>query len=143
MESDTAYTWNGVPNNPPQKGTDMSAKKLYEITTANGTEYGHKLAVDSTGKWVMEIKGTGTVLAMDKNKVTEVLPYTIGIKFLGSGNKTVYQYLAEVGTVEAGGLYLYESLSGMAFVHIVEVDTRSTAATTHFKPIAKIKMEVV
>ncbi len=141
MEPDTAYTWNSVPNNPPQKGTDMSAKKLYEITTANGTEYGHKLAVDSTGKWVMEIKGTGAVLAMDKNKVAEVLPYTIGIKFLG--NKTMYQYLAEVGTVEVGGLYLYESLYGMAFVHIVEVDTRITTATTHFKPIAKIKMEVV
>ena len=143
MEPDTAYTWNGVPNNPPQKGTDMSAKKLYEITTVNGTEYGHKLAVDSTGKWVMELKGTGAVLAMDKDKVAEVLPYTIGIKFLGSGNKTVYQYLAEAGTVEVGGLYLYESIYGMALVHVVEVNTRSTTATTHFKPLARIKMEAV
>ena len=130
-------------NRPNKKETEMTTKKLYEITTVNGTEYGHKLATDSTGKWVMEIKGTGAVLAVDKDKVSEVLPYTIGIKFLGGANKTVYQYLADAGTVEAGGLYLCESIYGTALVHVAEVDTRSTSATTHFKPLAKIKMEPV
>ena len=143
METDK--TWELIYNyntySTIKKETEMTTKKLYEITTVNGTEYGHKLATDSAGKWVMELKGTGAVLAVEKDKVTEVLPYTVGLKFLGNGNKTVYQYLADAGTVEAGGLYLYETIYGMALVHIAEVDTRSTSATTHFKPIAKIKVE--
>lgn len=143
METDK--TWELVYNHNAystiKKEDEMVTKKLYEITTVNGTEYGHKLATDSTGKWVMEIKGTGAVLAVDAGKVTEVLPYTVGVKFLGS--ETVYQYLADAGTVEAGSLYLYENNYGTSLVRIVGVDTRSAKATTHFKPLAKIKMEPV
>lgn len=120
---------------------DMADKKLYEIESSTGVIYGHKLAVNSQGSWVMELKGTGAVIAVDKNLVKEVLPHTIGVRFFNSNSKTVYQYIADAGLASKGDLFVFESAYGLAIVQVVEVDTKSKSATVEFKPVAKLSVE--
>ena len=113
--------------------------KLYEIKQGDEACYGHKLAINSQGQWVMEVKGTGRFIAVDKASVQEVLPHTIGVQF--DSNKTVYHYLAEAGKYNKGDFYIFDVSYGRSIVQIVEVDSKSKSATVEFKPLAKIKTE--
>lgn len=121
-----------------RKEQDMT-NKLYEIKQGDETCYGHKLAVNSQGQWVMEVKGTGAVLAVDKKNVEEVLPHTIGVQF--DSSKQIYSYLADAGKYKVGEFYILDAPSGRAIVQVVEVDTKSTGATKQFTPLAKIVTE--
>jgi len=124
-------------NHTPKRMTKtMEKNKLYEIKTDITTLYGHKLAVNSQGQWVMEIKGTGAVLAVSKASVQEVLPYTIGVQFtLG---KIVYHYLSEAGKYQVGDICVLDAPLGRSIVQVVALDTKSTGATKVFTPLAKL-----
>lgn len=104
--------------------------KLYEIssTKLTGTDviYGHKLAVDSSGNWVMEIKGTGEVRSFSKSQVTEVVPYSVSIKFGGTSSE--YNYLAVKGDWVVGDLVILNS-GGSTIATITGTDTKSNKAT--------------
>lgn len=120
-----------------QKENTMTEKKLYQINSLVSTvKYGHKLAVNSAGKWVMEIKGTGEVVTCDKNDVEEVMPYTVSVQF--ETGKTVYHYLAEKGNVELNAFYIFDSPMGRAIAQVIKLDTKSPVASVEFKPLAKL-----
>ena len=122
-----------------QKENTMTEKKLYQINSLVSTvKYGHKLAVNSAGKWVMEIKGTGEVVTCDKDDVEEVMPYTVSIQF-GTG-KQIYSYLAEKGSVELNAFYIFDAALGRAIAQVVKLDTKSPAASVEFKPLAKLNV---
>ena len=120
------------------KEQDMTTK-LYEISHGTETLYGHKLATNSQGQWVMEIKGSGDVIAVDKANVQEVLPYTIGVQF--ETGKMIYSYLADAGKFKEGEFYILDAPHGRAIVQVVEVDTKSAGATKQFTPLAKLLTE--
>jgi hypothetical protein len=113
--------------------------KLYEIRHLEKTLYGHKLAVNSQGLWVMEIKGSGEVLSVDKSCVEEVMPHSIGVQF--ETGKQVYHYLADAGRYQAGEFYILDAPHGRAIVQVVSVDTKNVNATKEFKPLAKLTVE--
>lgn len=134
-----------------EKDEEMTTeKKLYEIkeTSAlfdNKTRtigYGHKLAVNSKGEWVMEIKGSGEIMAVSKDQVEEVLPYTIDVQFSNSSN--TYAYLAEAGEFQTG-FYIVEGQygNGWQIAQVVKVDTKSRKATKKFKTFGKIALDNV
>jgi hypothetical protein len=110
--------------------------KLYEIKQGEETIYGHKLATNSQGQWVMETKGSGDVLAVDKSLVQEVLPYTISVSY-GKTDKN-YAYLAEAGQYKVGDVFVIDAPYGRAIVNVVAVDTKSPQATTVFHPLAQL-----
>jgi hypothetical protein len=113
--------------------------KLYEITLAGKPSlYGHKLATNSQGQWVMEVKGTGEVIAVDKSSVEEVMPYTISVSFGNGHNNKQYAYLAEAGKYSVGDLFLIDAPLGRAIVNVTGVDTKSASATVQFNPLAKL-----
>lgn len=118
---------------------EKNMSKLYEIIQGDQTLYGTKLAVNSAGKWVMEIKGTGEVISVDKILVEEVMPYTIGVQF--ETNKMVYHYISEKGKYEVGDLCVLDAPMGRAIVNVVSVDTKSQSATKQFNPLAKLVTE--
>lgn len=124
---------------PKLKKVAEMSKELYEIKLGDEVSYGTKLAVNSQGQWVMEIKGNGSVIAVDKTCVEKVLPHTIAVQF--DSNKTTYHYLAQSGKYNKGDFYIFDGQYGRAIVQIVDVDTKSTCATVEFKPLAKIKTE--
>jgi FKBP-type peptidyl-prolyl cis-trans isomerase 2 len=122
----------------PTKEKKMT-NTLYEIRHLEKTLYGHKLAVNSQGHWVMEVKGTGEVLAVDKSFVEEVLPHTIGVQY--ETGKMVYHYFADAGKYQVGEFYILDAPSGRVIVQVTEVDTKSVNATKEFKPLAKLAVE--
>jgi hypothetical protein len=131
-----------------QKENTMTEKKLYQISISESdvmyatklasVKYGHKLAVNSAGKWVMEIKGTGEVITCDKDDVEEVMPYTVSIQF--QTGKQIYSYLAEKDSVELDAFYIFDAPLGRAIAQVVKLDTKSPAASVEFKPLAKLNV---
>ena len=125
--------------NTTQKENTMTEKKLYQINIpVNTVKYGHKLAVNSAGKWVMEIKGTGEVITCDKDDVEEVMPYTVSVQF--QTGKQIYNYLAEKGSVELNAFYIFDAPLGRAIAQVIKLDTKSPAASVEFKPLAKLNV---
>lgn len=134
----TSSTYQNSNSTASTKEQDMTTK-LYEISHGTETLYGHKLATNSQGQWVMEIKGSGDVIAVDKANVQEVLPYTIGVQF--ETGKMIYSYLADAGKFKEGEFYILDTPNGRAIVQVVEVDTKSAGATKQFTPLAKLLTE--
>jgi hypothetical protein len=139
--------------NVTKKENTMAEKKLYQInistvgvlTAAAGmthtvftVKYGHKLAVNSAGKWVMELKGTGEVITCDKDDVEEVMPYTVSVQF--QTGKQIYSYFAEKGSVELNAFYVFDAPLGRAIAQVVKLDTKAPAASVEFKPLAKLNV---
>jgi len=125
--------------NTPQKESNMTEKKLYQINNPlTAATYGHKLAVDSTGKWVMEIKGTGEVKSYDKTLIEEVMPYTVSVQF--ETGKQIYSYLGNKDQLELNAFYLFDSPLGRCIAQVVKLDTKSPAASVEFKPLAKLNV---
>jgi uncharacterized protein YodC (DUF2158 family) len=126
-----------------QKGKAMSTNTLYQFSgdTAATTYFGTHIGTNSQGHWIMEVKGTGQILAVDKKDVEEVLPYSIGVRF--NNNGTTYHYLAEKDKFDVG-FYLVKdgSDSGWQIARVVSIDTKSKRATTDFKPIGKLAVDM-
>lgn len=126
-----------------KKGKTMSTEELYEIHASefpfgSGNKFATKLAENSSGKWVMEIKGTGEVIAIDPNKAIKVVPYTIGVKFSPKG--TVYHYRAKAGEHSVGDFHVCSSVVSDEYiiVQVVEIDSKSDRATKNFSSLKKL-----
>lgn len=145
MEDDDPFLWAAEATfyqkkkSVPNKEKKEVKEELYEINDGLfGTRYGIKLAENSQGKWVMEIKGTGAVEAVDPTKVSKVVPYTIAIRFAPKGQ--TYHYLAKAGDYQIGDFYIVEGYQGGNFqlATVVDINTKSEMATKEFAPIKKI-----
>lgn len=122
-----------------EEETQMT-KKLYEIKDEdNNVSYGHKLARDSSGNWVMEIKGRGDVVSVEPSKIKEVLPYTIDVSFSDTGQN--YSYISEAGFASVGDLFVIDAPSGRQIVRVESVNTESKSATKEFKPLGKLLLD--
>lgn len=120
--------WKPYEEDAEQK-EDTMTNKLYEITFGEETKFGTKLAVNSAGQWVMEIKGTNEVLAVDAKSCQKVVPYSVNIKFLHGGQEQGYSYLADKGEFEVGD-FLVKSNGN--FAQVTAIDTKSEKATKRF-----------
>jgi hypothetical protein len=108
--------------------------KLYKVLSA-GETYGTFLTNDSSGRLILEMKGNNAVRAFLNSEVEEVLPYTVGIKFLTElhslgGGKT-YSYLSKHGDVSVGDIVFADGYANPMVV--VAVDTKSDKATVHLR----------
>lgn len=124
-----------------KKMTNTTKLYTWKDTLSNFDLYGHYLATNSQGEWVMEVKGSGQIVAVAKNKVEEVLPYTISVKFSDSG--TTYSYLSEKDKFPVG-FYLVKALhsDGWQIAQVTAVDTKSNKATKEFAPIGKLAVDL-
>jgi hypothetical protein len=92
-----------------------------------GTEkYGFQLAINSSGKAVVEVKGTGEILTVDPNLLEEVIPYSVDVKFIGADSTRTYSYWAKEGSLKLGDIVF--SPSNNQFVVVVKVNSKSRAA---------------
>ena len=122
-------TW--VPYEPQtEEKEETMTNKLYEITINEETKFGTKLAVNSSGEWVMEIKGTGEVLAVKEDQCQKVVPYSVAIVFLDNKGKK-FHYLADKGEFEVGDLLIGGNFTSLA--QVKEVDTKNEVATKRFE----------
>lgn len=126
---------NPTNNNP--KGNDMT---LYTWTLNDTNFYGTQLAINSSGQWVMEVKGTGEVVAVDPSIVEEVIPHTVDVQFLGN-NINKYSYWAPAGKYAVNDVLLVKAPSGLALVLVTKVDTKSKEATKDLPVVGKIALD--
>lgn len=117
---------------PTTEGESKMDNTLYQIKTIGDDLYGHKLAVNSAGKWVMEVKGTGAILTVDAADCSEVTPYTVAVRFSGN-NSGAYDFLSTEGKFRVGDIVIrtdagYEGSIG----RVVKLDTKSKKATKEF-----------
>jgi len=141
-DSDYPELYNDQTKDNPEENT-MTEKTLYEIKDAvsNTTQYGFKLAVNSQGQWVMEIKGSGDVVAVDKKSVTEVMPYTISVQYSDGGQP--YHYFNEARDLVVDDFFInaatYDSTSKPYQIgRVTAVDTKSKAAKAELKYFKKL-----
>ena len=118
------------------KGEKEEMQKLYEVTQGDMKRYASKLAVNSSGQWVMEEKGTGSVFTADPKTCEEVKPYTIEVMTTG-GSKTTFT--AEKGKYQEGEVYWYDQ----GFVVVRRVDTKQDSHQGEFKPKMRVLTEKV
>jgi hypothetical protein len=120
------YVYQDTTEQQPKENT---MTKLYEMTIDGKQKFGNKLAVNSSGDWVMEIKGEGTVMSVPKSDITEVVPYTVSVKFCGRGETQQYSYFATKGDWEVGDFVIVDSSYSSGLATVTSVNSRSTAAT--------------
>lgn len=121
-------------DNVEEKGYGKMKGKLFQ--TKDG-RFGVGLAINSAGKFVLEMKGTNDLEAFDKKDVELVMPFTFAVKF-STGN-TEYQYLGKEGSVKIGDLLLaFDSNhknGGISIAQVTAVNTKSERATKHFEGV--------
>lgn len=106
-----------------KENTKEENMTLYQIKDTE--TYGTHIATNSKGHYVLELKGSGEVVAKDKKDIEKVVPYTVNLKFLSWNSGKEYAYFSKEGDVRVGDLVKVGS--GMAM--ITAVDTHSTKAT--------------
>jgi len=127
-----------VDNDMERKGNFNMKGKLFQ-TKEETPRFGVGLAVNSSGKYVLEMKGTSELEIFDKKQVEVVMPFTYGVKFNGAG--TEYAYLGKEGTVEIGDLLLKtDGTKGITIGQVTAVNTKSEKANKYFDGV-KIKTE--
>ena len=114
--------------------TNMTA--LYEVKYDDETKIATKLMEKSKTSWIMEIKGSGSVIVVDASSVTEIMKYTVEV--FCDGKTTHYE--AVQGEFNEGDIYLTK---GLQVARIVKVDSKSKNANTEFKPFAKLQVEIL
>lgn len=121
-----------IDGNNEQKGNTMKGK-LFQ-TKEQTPRFGIGLAINSTGKYVLEMKGSGDLEAFDKRDIEVVMPFTFSVKFNGQG--TEYAYLGKEGSVAVGDLLLKtDETKGITIAKVTAVDTKSEKATKYFEGV--------
>lgn len=115
----------------PEEEIPMAQETLYRLLDEKKETYCTRLSTDSRGRAVVEIKGSGEIRAVEPKSLEEVLPYTVGIKFLSDGNGgQVYNYFANEGEFEVGDLLINRERS---LAEVIKVNTKSRRANKRFK----------
>lgn len=129
----STHEHNAITTQTESKGTNnmTTQGKLYQ-TNEDTPRFGTLLAVNSQGKLVLEMKGTGIPELFDAKSVNVVMPYTFSVVF--GNNSTEYSYKGKEGEVELGDLLLLDSSprGELTVARVVGVNTKSDAATKHF-----------
>ena len=107
----------------PYMEKEDTMTKLYQVKGQD--VYGYILATNSLGKQVFETKGTGAILTFDKSEIEEVIPYSVSVKFSGTGQE--YDYFSHKGDLEVGDI-IFGGQSNDYMV-VFGIDTKSTKAT--------------
>lgn len=109
------------------QGDHPMSNTLYRLTEGDTTTYVRRVGTDGSLA-VVKDANTGSLRAVDPRLLEEVLPYSVGIKFLG--NSTTYHYLANEGQFDVGNLLLADSGT---HAQVVAVNTKSRRATKRFE----------
>lgn len=116
-------------------------KKLY-VTKEEPPRYGHILATNSAGKFVMELRGSEDVITIEKDMVEAVMPYTVDVKFIGSPNNgTLYSFFSKAGDLAVGDIVFMPEYN--QFTYVQKVNSRSEKATVWINGIRLVPGAVI
>lgn len=106
--------------------------KLFEVKD----EFGTLLAINSSGKYVLEMKGqSGEVKAFNKEEVKEVVPFQFSVKFSSGG---LYTFFGKEGSVEVGDILMRTDNGVIGSICVVKKVGVNSDKTT--KPFVGVKL---
>ena len=110
----------------PEQNTNTKTMKeqLYTWTDQSNAVYGTKLAMNSAGEYVLEIKGTGQIVTMDPQLLTEVIPYT----FMAKSGSTEKHFIGTEGNVSVNDTLIQTSSATLKIWVVKEIDTKNKTA---------------
>jgi len=118
----------------PEQNTNTKTMKeqLYTWTDQNkiatsthdNVVYGTKLAMNSAGEYVLEIKGTGQIVTMNPQLLTEVIPYT----FMAKSGSTEKHFIGTEGKVSVGDTLIQTSSATLKIWAVKETNTKNKTA---------------
>ena len=115
--------------------------KLYE-TVGEPTMFGTKIATNSQGQYVLEMKGgNGEVKAYEPSDLREVLPYTVSLEPIGVNHGGNINVMAKPGQVEKDDL-MFELNSG-AIWRVVQLDSQCRSPKENKSKWLKLPTEAV
>lgn len=122
-----------------EDGENEMTNKLFQVVGEE--KFGAYLATNSSGQYVLEIKGNGEVKAFDKDKLEEVLPWTFSVKFADSNNN--YHFRGQKDSVAKGDVLMrmdkgYE----WTLCVVADVNTKSKAATKDFEGVRVLTCKI-
>jgi hypothetical protein len=117
---------------------ERNMNKLYEFIHEGQKVFGTKLAVNSANQAVMEIKGQTAPVVIDPAALTEVMPYTVGIKAV-KGNSSFYIESAK-GKVKKDDLLIAKNGE---FYTVSVVDAKKYASTGAPKITGRVLTESI
>ena len=114
---------------PAPENTNTNTKTMKEQLyiwndPQNNAVYGTKLAMNSAGEYVLEIKGTGQIVTMDPQLLTEVIPYT----FMAKNGSTEKHFIGTEGKVSVGDTLIQTSSATLKIWVVKETDTKNKTA---------------
>jgi len=109
-----------------EKEMAMKTGVLYKHTTSDGLEvFCSYLATDSTGRIVIEVKGTGAVVSVAADTLEEVVPYTVSIFWIAAQGAD--SYIVANKDVLKTGMMITHPTYGIGIVKTI--NTRSGTKT--------------
>ena len=111
-------------NKNSYRKSEPMTKTLYQTIVADGdqSQYGEKIATDSSGRIVLEMKGSGDVKTFLKSEIKEVIPYTFEAKSLISSGHTCHYSIDDPSAVELGCIIVSKSLN---LYMVTKLDSKS------------------
>jgi len=114
---------------PTHKSESIMTAKLYK--TIDG-DYGTLLTKDSTGNFVLELKGNKGVKAYAENTLEEVAPYTFSVRGMKPGNVYTCAYTGVSGCTAVGDILLSDT--GNVY-RVTGIDTKDADPKGEFKGV--------
>ena len=119
--------------------------KLYQVKDSEPPQYGTFLTTDSKGRMVLEMKPSGGIQAHYKDKLEEVLPYTVELTQVmrqDAGDKGKSMHVLAVEGQVAKDEFMLELATGLLWrVTMLNSKCRSARATE--SKWARVPMELV
>lgn len=110
----------------PQKDTNMT-NTLYQTKEAT-PRFGNKIAVNSQGLAVLEMKPDGSIECFKHDEIEVVTPYTVLLKNMNGGD--LGQFTTTKGSVKKGDLLI---LTNGTIASVYEIDTKHQGRTHELK----------
>lgn len=112
--------------NLTQEDTNMT-NTLYQTKEAT-PRFGNKIAVNSQGLAVLEMKPDGNIECFKHDEIEVVTPYTVLLKNMNGGD--LGQYTTTKGSVKKGDILI---LTGGTLATVHEIDTKHQGRTHELK----------
>jgi len=99
-------------------------EQLFTWTENEQEVYGTKLAVNSAGQYVLEVKGTNAIVTKNVDELVEVLPYT----FMAKSGSTESHFTGTAGSLNKGDLLIQTSTITAKIWTVKELNTKNKTA---------------
>lgn len=123
------------------EGTTDMKDAIYEFTEEGVTLYGTHVGTKADGTWLVEVKdGSGIIFTGEKERFTEVTPYTCKVRV--NGRSLDFQF--EQGSVEVGDILINtaDGVDNYRFAMVKELDTKKRGAAK-FKGVKLLTEQIV